>query len=290
MLSVIVFLGSCDWLFSEDYGAKGFLSATLSDNGSLPATPGEIQVRYYDNYSNEEYMEKLGEPDCFASDGSFLSRIRTGEYRFLAYSTFNNKVRNSSDITRIEIYADTVNSKKYGVPVYANQLRPVHMASESGFIFPENTTYRAFTLVPMVQKIVINITLEGLSAEHEIETLEAMLSGVITGRRIYTNQPIAEYAGLIFPFFTETDMRYKYTSETYVFGVSNVVQNMLRIECAGDTFTQYSQVDLSSVLKDFNAEGIIIDIVIEIGENMQLDNIYIDAWKDIEQDDINFNN
>lgn len=290
ILSVVVFLSSCDWLFSEDYGTKGFLSATLSDNGVLPAMPEGIQVRYYDNYSNEEYTEKLGEPDCFASDGNFLSRIRTGEYRFLAYSTFNNKVRNSSDITQIEIYADTVNSEKYGVPVYANKLRPVHMASESGFIFPEDTTYRTFALVPMVQKIVINITLKGMSAEHEIETLEAMLSGVVTGRKIYTNQPIAEYAGIIFPIFTETDTQYKYTSEAYVFGVSNTVQNMLRVECVGDTFTQYSQVDLSSVLKDFSTDGIVIDVVIEIGENMQMDNIYIDAWKDIEQDDINFNN
>lgn len=111
MLSAIVLYSSCDWVFSENYGAKGFLSATLSDNGALPAAPEEIQVRYYDNYSNEEYTEKLGEPDCFASDGNFLSRVRTGEYRFLAYSTFNNKVRNSSDITQIEIYADTVNSE-----------------------------------------------------------------------------------------------------------------------------------------------------------------------------------
>ena len=199
-------------------------------------------------------------------------------------------MRNSSDITQIEIYADTVNSEKYGVPVYANKLRPVHMASESGFIFPEDTTYRTFNLVPMVQKIVINITLRGMSAEHEIETLEAMLSGVITGRRIYTNQPVPEYAGLIFPIFTETDTQYKYTSEAYVFGVSNAVQNLLRIECVGDTFTQHSQVDLSTVLKDFNADGIVIDVVVEIGENMQMGNIYIDGWKDMEQDDINFNN
>lgn len=290
MLSMIALLSSCDWLFSEDYGTKGFLNATLADNGALLSTPEEIQVRYYDNYSNEEYTEKLGEPDYFPSEGNFLSRIRTGEYRFLAYSTFNNKVRNSSDITQIEVYADTVYSEKYAMPVYANKLRPVHMSSESGFIFPEDTTYRTFTLVPMVQKIVINITLKGMSAEHEIETLEAMLSGVITGRRIYTNQPVAEYAGLILPVFTETDIRYKYTSEAYVFGVSNAVPNILRIECVGDTFTQYSQVDLSAVLKDFSADGIVIDVTVEIGENMQMGNIYIDAWKDIEQDDINFNN
>ena len=117
-----------------------------------------------------------------------------------------------------------------------------------------------------------------------------MLSGVITGRKIYTNQPIAEYAGLIFPIFTETDTQYEYTSESYVFGVSNAVQNTLRVECVGDTFTQYSQIDLSTVLKDFNADGIVIDVTIEIGENMQMDNIYISSWRDIEQDDINFNN
>jgi len=47
---------------------------------------------------------------------------------------------------------------------------------------------------------------------------------------------------------------------------------------------------LSSVLEDFTADGIVIDVVVEIGENMQMDNIYISSWQDIEQDDINFNN
>lgn len=290
MLSMIILLGSCDWLFSEDYGAKGYLNATISENGALPSAYEEIQVRYYENYSNEEYSEKLGEPDYFAANGNFLSRIRTGEYRFLAYSIFNNKVRNSSDITNIEIVADTVMSEKYGIPVYANKLRPVHMSIESGKILPEDTISRTFTLVPMVQKIVVNITLKGMSAEHEVKSLEAMLSGAITGRKIYTNQPTSEYAGLIFPIFSETDIPNKYTSGAYVFGVSNVVQNILRIECVGDTFTQYSQVDLSSVLEDFTADGIVIDVVVEIGENMQMDNIYISSWQDIEQDDINFNN
>lgn len=290
MLSMVLLLGSCDWVFSENYGTKGYLKATLLENGAQPSTPEEIQVRYYENYSNEEYTEKLGEPDYFSADGHFLSRIKTGEYRFLAYSVFNNKVRNISDITSIEIYADTVISAKYGMPVYANKLRPVYMGTESGAVLPEDTTYRSFALAPMVQKIVINMTLKGMSAEHKIKTLEAMLSGAITGRRIYTNQPIAEYAGVIFPLFSETNTDYRFTSEAYVFGISNKEKNILRVECVGDTFTQKSQVDLSSVLEDFTADGIVIDIVVEIGENMLLDNIYIDAWQDLEQGDINFNN
>lgn len=57
----------------------------------------------------------------------------------------------------------------------------------------------------------------------------------------------------------------------------------------GETFKQYSQVDLSSVLKDFTVDGMVIDLVVEIGENMLFDNIYIEKWQDMEQNDINFN-
>lgn len=289
ILSIAVSFTSCDWLFAEDYGTKGYLKATISEDGYLPSTPEEIQVRYYDNYSNEEYSEKLGEPDYFASSGTFLSRLRTGNYRFLAYSVFNSKIRNASDITQIEIYTDTVMSEKYGEPIYVNELHPVFTGNDVGMINPEDTTYRAFIMVPMVQKIVINMTLLGLSVDHTITTLEAMLSGVCSGRKVYTNQPLAEYAGLIF-HFSPTEVTNRFTAEAYVFGISNAVPNALKVECIGESFRQYQTIDLSSVLKDFTTEGMVIDLVVEIGENMQMDNIYIDSWQDMHQSDINFGN
>lgn len=46
---------------------------------------------------------------------------------------------------------------------------------------------------------------------------------------------------------------------------------------------------MSSVLKDFTVDGMVIDLVVEIGENMLFDNIYIEKWQDMEQNDINFN-
>lgn len=281
-------LAACD-MFPEDCGAKGYLSATIAQGESFPSTTEEIQVRYYDNYSGEEYTEKMGEPDYFSSGNQFLSRIKTGEYRFLAYSVFNNKIRNVSDISTIEIYADTVMSSKYGVTVLSNKQHLVYQASDNGTILPEDTIYRTFSLAPMVQKIVINITLKGLSTDHKITSLEAMLSGVITGRKVYTNQPIPEYAGLIYSF-QQTDEANRFTTSAYVFGISNAVPNTLKIECLGETFRQYSTVDLSSVLEDFSAAGMVIDLTVEIGENMQFKDIYIEGWKDIQQSDINFYN
>lgn len=280
-------LSSCENMFREDCGLKGYLRAAVSED-VLPATTEEIQVRYYDFYSGEEYSEKMGEPDYFQANNHFLSQIKTGEYKFLAYNLFNNKVRNVSELSAIEIYSDTIFSPKYGIHVLANKQNTVYTDASEGMILPEDTIFRKFTLVPMVQKIIINITLKGLSEKHEITSLEAMLSGVITGRKIYTNQPVAEYAGLIFPF-SPVEQENKFISSAYVFGISNAVENILRIECVGTTFKQYSQVDLSSVLKDFTADGMVIDLVVEIGENMAMDNIYIDKWQDIEKGDINFN-
>ena len=283
---LLLILGACN-MFQEDCGMKGYLRAYVSDNVAPPTTE-DIQVRYYDYYSGAEYTEKLGEPDYFEVNNQFLSRIATGEYKFLAYSLFNNKVRNVEELSAIEIYADTVSSVKYGIPIIANLQKLVYTDSSEGSILPEDTLKRVFNLRPLVQKIVINITLKGLSQTHQITSLEAMLSGVITGRKIYTNQPIADYAGLVFPF-SPTEVDNRFTSSAFVFGVSNAIPNTLKIECLGETFKQYSQVDLSSVLKDFTVDGMVIDLVVEIGENMLFDNIYIEKWQDMEQNDINFN-
>lgn len=285
---IVTVLSSCENMFSEDCGERGYLQATISE-AMLPSTTEEVQVRYYNNYSGEEYSEKMGEPDYFSADNHFLSRINTGEYKFLAYSAFNNKVRNTSDISTIEIYSDTVNSEKYAIPVIANRQRVVFTGSTTGIIMPEDTLHCVFNLRPMVQKIIVNITLKGISSSQTVTSVEALLPGVITGRKIYTNQPIAKYAGLVFSF-SPTDVNNKFTSEAYVFGVSTQTQNLFKIECLGETFKKYSQVDLSSVLENFTSDGMVIDLVVEIGENMNFDNIYIEKWQDIEQSDIIFNN
>ena len=286
-LCIFVFCSCTDKLFLEEEWTKGYLSARIMEDRLGPSTTEEIQVRYYDNYSGEEYTEKMGEPDYFPADNNFLSKIRTGEYRFLAYSVFNGRVRNASEIETIEIYQDTVYSSKYASMVIANKQKPVFTSTETGFIHREDTTYRIFALSPMVQQITINITLEGLSVDHEITALEAMLTGVITGRKIYTNQPLPEYAGLIYSF-DSTEVANRFTSSAWVFGVSNNVPNLLRIECLGNTFKQYFTVDLSTVLESFTASGMVIDLVIEIGENMQMKDIYISAWRDMNQSEIKF--
>lgn len=134
---LLLLLGACN-MFQEDCGMKGYLRAYVSDNVAPPTTE-DIQVRYYDYYSGAEYTEKLGEPDYFEVNNQFLSRIATGEYKFLAYSLFNNKVRNAEELSAIEIYADTVNSVKYGIPIIANSQKLVYTDSSEGSILPEDT-------------------------------------------------------------------------------------------------------------------------------------------------------
>lgn len=186
--SLAVLFSSCENLFKEECEAKGFLSATVSDKGPVPSTTEEIQVRYYDYHTGVEHTEKLGEPDYFALGNRFLSQLDAGTYRFLAYTRFNNKIRNAGDISTIEIYADTVVSAKYACPVIANPQHLVFMGKESGTILPEDTTYREFVLSPMVQKIIFNVTIRGLAPAQTVSGMEALLKGVIISRKIYTNQ------------------------------------------------------------------------------------------------------
>ena len=280
--SLAVLFSSCENLFKEECEAKGFLSATVSDKGPAPSTTEEIQVRYYDYHTGVEHTEKLGEPDYFALGNRFLSQLDAGTYRFLAYTRFNNKIRNAGDISTIEIYADTVVSTKYACPVIANPQHLVFMGKESGTVLPEDTTYRKFVLSPMVQKIIFNVTVRGLAPAQAVSGMEALLNGVITSRKIYTNQPQPSYAGLVFDF---TDKEGKYTSAAYVFGLPNKVENTLCMEVVTNSQKYYPEVDLSSVLADFTADGIVFEIVIDL--NAGVDPVVtIAGWHDLDWGEI----
>lgn len=254
----------------------------MSDKGPVPSTTEEIQVRYYDYHTGVEHTEKLGEPDYFALGNRFLSQLDAGTYRFLAYTRFNNKIRNAGDISTIEIYADTVVSAKYACPVIANPQHLVFMGKESGTILPEDTTYREFVLSPMVQKIIFNVTIRGLAPAQTVSGMEALLKGVIISRKIYTNQPQPSYAGLVFDFIEKEG---KYTSEAYVFGLSNKVENTLCMEVVTNSQKYYLEVDLSSVLADFTSDGIVFEIVIDL--NAGVDPVVtIAGWRDLDWGEI----
>lgn len=223
-----------------------------------------------------------GEPDYFALGNRFLSQLDAGTYRFLAYTRFNNKIRNAGDISTIEIYADTVVSAKYACPVIANPQHLVFMGKESGTILPEDTTYREFVLSPMVQKIIFNVTIRGLAPAQTVSGMEALLKGVIISRKIYTNQPQPSYAGLVFDFIEKEG---KYTSEAYVFGLSNKVENTLCMEVVTNSQKYYLEVDLSSVLADFTSDGIVFEIVIDL--NAGVDPVVtIAGWRDLDWGEI----
>lgn len=284
LAGVLTLLSSCENLFKEECEAKGYLSAMISGQGPSPSTTEEIQVRYYDYHIGDEHTEKQGEPDYFAANNEFLAELEPGTYRVLAYTRFNNKVRNTEDISTIEMYADTVISAKYAIPVIANTQHMVYMGKESAIIMPEDTTYRVFVLSPMVQKVIFNVTVRGLTPEQEITEMEALLSGVITSRKIYTNQPQSSYAGLIYSF-NKLDNG-KYTSEAYVFGLSNKVENTLKLEIVTNSKKYYPEVDLSSVLADFTADGIVFEIIIDLNKGAE-PIVTISDWRDLDWGEIN---
>lgn len=276
-------LSSCEKLFKEECEAKGYLKGMVSEQSLSPSTTEELQVRYYDYYSNAEHTEKQGEPDYFAANNKFLAALEPNRYKVLAYSRFNNKIRNADDLSTIEIYADTTISAKYGMPVIANIQHMVYMATEEAVILPEDTTHRVFVLSPMVQKIVFNVKVRGLGVDEKIADIEALLSGVILSRKIYTNQPQASYAGQIFSF-TATDVG-QYSSEAYVFGLSNKVENVLKMEIITNTDRYYPEVDLSSVLRQFTADGIVFELVIDLNNGIA-PVVTITDWRDLDWGEI----
>lgn len=281
-LCILLTMASCR--FSEECDAKGYLSATVSDEGLIPSTTEEVQVRYYEYYTGAEHTEKYGEPDYFSFGNKFLSQLDAGTYRLLAYTRFNNKVRNPGDISTVEIYADTVISPKYACSVIANTQHLVLMGKESAAILPEDTTYREFVLSPMVQKIIFNVEIRGMAPDQTVSGVEALLKGVITSRKIYINQPQPSYAGLIYSF-NKLDNG-KYTSEAYVFGLSNKVENTFKLEIVTNTRKYYPEIDLSSVLADFTADGIVFEIIIDLNKGAD-PIVTISDWRDLDWGEIN---
>lgn len=169
------------------------------------------------------------------------------------------------------------------MPVIANTQRMVYMAAEEAVILPEDTTRSVFVLSPMVQKIVFNVRVRGLGVDEKIADIEALLSGVILSRKIYTNQPQASYAGQIFSF-TGTDVG-QYSSEAYVFGLSNKVENVLKMEIITNTDRYYPEVDLSSVLRQFTADGIVFELVIDLNNGIA-PVVTITDWRDLDWGEI----
>ena len=285
MLSLfLVFFSSCSSLFEEKEIEQGYVTGKIVGD-VIPSTTEGINVRYYDFYSG--LTDQYGEPDIFSAQNQFISRLQTGEYKFLAYSLLNNKVRKTEDITTVEMYADTVYSSKYDCYVIKNKQDLVYSGSDRGIILREDTTHCFFSLHPMVLKVVCNVTVKGMTAI-DVDDVETLLSGVITGRKIYTNQPISETANLIMSYTSIPDEINKFTSSVYVFGLSQTQNNYMDISCSGSYFSNRSRVDLTSILSKATDSGIEINIEVNIGEDMNISNITITDWKDLEQGSIIF--
>jgi hypothetical protein len=285
-MAYTVIISSCSTLFSEDTTRYGFLRAAVANANQLDDIfAPELEMRYYDYYSGEEWnSNKFDEPDIFSSEDEFLSRLPIGNYYFLTYTAYKNKIRHANSLADIEIFSDTIHSSQYDAAVIAYRQKMVYKGVGDGNIQLEDTCTRHFKMSPMVQTIQLNITVDGLSPTHVIESLEAMLSNVAIGRKVYTNQPIAEYAGVLFQFTKES--KNKYTASEHVFGVSKTGSPELTIECAGNTFHKKFKVNLSKALSDFTQDGIIINILISIGDDMIAHEIKILDWQDMPQSEI----
>ena len=82
-----------------------------------------------------------------------------------------------------------------------------------------------------------------------------------------------------------TEKEGKYTSEAYVFGLSNKVENTLCMEVVTNSQKYYPEVDLSSVLADFTSDGIVFEIVIDL--NAGVDPVVtIAGWRDLDWGEI----
>lgn len=235
----------------------------------------EMNIVYYP-LTGEATKTDIGRSERF--DEEILRRkLHIGKYDLLVFNKANNPVRRLEDRAEdAEIYSVLVEDR--GKQYITTDQEFVYSAfSSEEEISCDDTTYCHFNPKILVQKIIFNVTVKGMSDKFPVKVMDATLDGVTTSRWIYTGRKGLEYASRRFTIDNIKDNKYR--KELLVFGINNTPQNtMTIIGDFGNNVTDSVDLDLSKVLKNFNADQIEINIEIEVSPNFKL-SASISDWK-----------
>lgn len=280
-LILIFCLISCNKMFEENEIEQGYVRGKVIE--PLISTEG-INVRHFNYYSG--LAPVMNEPNTFNVGNKFFARLEVGEYNLLAYTLANNKIKNSEDITTIQIYSDTVYSQYWHTFIIKGEQPLSYYGTARVNVLREDTVPATFSMNPLTKRIRCNVLVKGMNPNLKIEKLLGCLDGVIFEKKIFTNQPVAASRAAKAIEFNQLEHN-KFTSTFNVFGLSEN-DNKLKLECIGEDFRKTTQIDLSDLIIKFSDNGIDIDVTIEIGEDMDISSITIEDWKDQNQGEINF--
>lgn len=271
-------LSACSKMFEEKEQPHGFVKADCE-----PFPTNEVNVRYFDFYSGLSDMESA---DVF-NGNNFLSRVEVGSYKALAYTLCpGNTIQDHTDLNLVTIVADTCYSKKWGGYVIKSIQQPVYISIEKADVQTEDTTRLHFPMLPITKKLRCNVSVKGMSTLLKVDQLTGYITGVTIGKKMFTNQPITKTAWQELAFFPKEENN-AFTSSVNVFGLASS-SNILKLNCIGEDLTKSTEIDLSSVLTKVTKDDITIDVVIEIGEDMEITNIFISDWQETDQGQIIF--
>lgn len=266
----VALLSGCD--FTEEgcvyYGwmvAESDWGHLAGDQERPPVT--EMNMAYYP-VTGEATKLEIGRSERFESP-VIRRKLHVGTYGLLVFNKGANPVRGMEDrMEDAEIYSDleSVGGKTY-------------ITGDQGFVYSDikdgveiscdDSTLCDFHPGALVQKIILNVRVKGMTDMFPVRDMSAILDGVTTSRWLATGEKGIGYASRRFDIDRKEGNIYR--SEILVFGINNVPRNTLSITGDfGNGITDHVDVDLSRPLNDFTADQIEIDIEIEISPNLGL--------------------
>lgn len=280
MLTFCLILCSCGGIFSEDCLYTGYVHAynkfKHTSDMDIPEQT-DMQFMAFPHSSEEKYGITP-----FTEQGDIIKELPIGGYDFLAFNKGNNILRSATNINTIELYTPVENG------IITTDQEYIYSSYNSGNIFTDDTLHLDCKSTIIVQKIKFNFKVTNVPTIITFDNISALLDGVTTSRFLKSSQKGKEYASQPFVSYFSESKDNTSAKEILVFGINNKPANILHINLNGNINYQ-TDVDLSKVLNNFEANGISIDIIIKLEPELGIATATIEGWKDFDWGDIDIN-
>lgn len=272
-------LSGCDGLFTEECVYKGYVHAKNEfriPSGIEAPAHTEMNLLVYPRTGNGVVdYENLIVP--FSPAGDAYETLHIGDYDFLAYNKGGNilELGNAPEEARLRV--PTAKGK------ITLEQQAVYSCSVSGTIRTDDTLHIACPSQLLVQKIIFNITVTGVPDIIRYDSINAELDGVTTSRHIQSRRKGNDFATLPFTAFPQKKNFFR--REVLVFGINTGGTNLIRMQLRGNMPVS-AETDLSGVFKNFEADGISVDITVRVSPSLHTATATIENWQDIDWGDI----
>ena len=276
-----VFLNSCNSMFSEDgciyYGYVHAQHEFHSTENTPKPSHSQMNMLVFplDGQGVSEYDNMIVP---FDEKGEAIQKLHIGNYSFLIYNKGNNILKLGNGIEEAELNTPVHDGKILSEQHY------IYSTYSDGKVLTDDTLRIACNSTVMIQRIIFNIQVTNVPSSIIFNDISAELDGVTTSRFIKSKKKGNGFATLEFTA-TPGTAKNLFAKEALIFGINNGISNMIRLQLNG-TIDYSADVDLSEILKDFNTDGIQVDITVRLSPSTGIATASVEAWHDIEWGDI----